>query len=180
MDIRVWDKNCSVIIWSRVEQFFLKPAWLSLITSISDAYIFNLLLNIQVKSFPRQLNIVIGLQFSGCVGSSLFLYMGFTIPTSHSSGIKPLSKIILNNLLYKGRNKETVAEMCSLSTSSYPAALLFLSFFTASNISSSPMVLLRQHQTFRFQHSIKNHYILYWVHRHFHNHLYLLSNQTYY
>ena len=60
-----------------------------------------------------------------CVGSPLFLKMRFIIPVNHSSGITPVSKIKLNNLVYKDKNIETVDDICSFNTLSYPAALLF-------------------------------------------------------
>lgn len=69
--------------------------------------------------------------------------MGFIIFISYLLGIKLLLKIILNNLLYKGRNKEIVVEMCLLSILLYLVVLLFLSFFMVFIIFLFFMVLLR-------------------------------------
>ena len=48
-----------------------------------------------------------------CEGSPLFLKIGLTTHVNHSSGITPVSKIKLDNLVYKDKNMETVDEIYS-------------------------------------------------------------------
>ena len=62
-----------VKILSLVENPFLKPAWQSDIRSLLSANSFNLLFIIKVKRFPKQLNKLIGLYFSGFSKEPFFL-----------------------------------------------------------------------------------------------------------
>ena len=58
------------------------------------------------------------------------------MPTNHSLGNMPVSKILLNKITYKGHNKSLVLLIYSL-TSSIPADLLFLNLPTHFLISAS-------------------------------------------
>ena len=67
----------------------------------------------------------------------MFLYIGFIVPTDHLSGIRPYSKIKLNNLLYIGIIKLQFALICWFFMSSIPDNLLFFNVSMASVISVS-------------------------------------------
>jgi hypothetical protein len=61
---------------------------------------FSLSFNIDVKSLPRQLDMVIGRKLFGSYLFPLFLNIGLMLPINHISGIIPVSKITLNNFSY--------------------------------------------------------------------------------
>ena len=55
-----------------------------------------------VNNLPKQLKIVIGLEFSGLFESPLFLYIGRIAPSSQESGNTPELKIKFKNATYNG------------------------------------------------------------------------------
>ena len=56
-----------------------------------------------LKIFPTHETKAISLYKLGLSGSHLFLWIGKIIPKVHTSGIIPVSIILLNNFRYKGK-----------------------------------------------------------------------------
>ena len=89
--IRISKKEKSVNKLSVVEYDFLNPIWFPYRILFLFEKVYCLSFKIAVKSFPRQLRIVIGLQLFGFNGSPMFLKIGYMFQISRRSGIIPES-----------------------------------------------------------------------------------------
>ena len=129
-DCKISVEDFKINILSAVEWFFLNPAWHRFIAFCSPEYLFSRLFIIDVNSFPKQLNKVMGRLFSGAFGSPLFLYIGLTTPIVQLFGIIPVPSIKLNNLMWTGSRMWTVEFTCSFTMLSDPGDFLRFSSFT--------------------------------------------------